>query len=122
MNPGLASVVLRLSRPGVRGGFTFSAEDPVASSPGVIFRARRLSNRPGPETDEAGRLRDFQVARFQIRLAEWLADFRDGDHLVEDLGGGRTITWQVRRWAEVNGSRGLWCEILAEEVRDGGEG
>lgn len=122
MNPGLANTPLLLSRPSVRGGFTFSADDPPADTPGVTFRARRLTNRPGSEMVEAGRLRDFQIARFQIRLDDWLANFQDGDLLIEDHGGGRSTTWQVRTWAEVAGTRGLWVEVQAEEKRDGGEG
>lgn len=118
MNPGLASIVLTISRPTGRGGFSFSTDEPAPAASGLTLRARRLSNRPGSEMVEAGRLRDFQVARFHVRLAEWLTRYQDGDHLIEDHGAGRSTTWQVRTWAEVPKSRGLWAEIHAEEVRD----
>lgn len=121
MNPGLANTPLVLSRPPARGGFDFAEEtaDPTASH---TFRARRIANKAGGETTEAGRLRDFQISRFQVRKAEWLEHYEDGDHLVETLGPGEVITWEVRTWHEIPGTRGLWIEAQCEEVREGGEG
>lgn len=120
MNPGLANTPLVRSRPEARGGFDF-AERAASSVIGHTFRARRVTNRAAKETDEAGRLRDFQISRFQIRKAEWLEHFQDGDHLVETLGSNDVITWQVRTWHEIPGTRGLWVEVQAEELREGGE-
>ena len=120
MNPGLASVVLNLIRPPKRGGYQFAPVYEEGESQRVIFRARRLAESSKGATGgefEAGRERDYQTVRFQIRMVEFSHRFRDNDLLSEDLASGRKALWKVNRWHEVAGTRGLWCEVHCEETR-----
>jgi len=120
MNPGLASTALKLIRPPSRGGYQFTPVYEADSSQGVIFRARRMttSSKGGNTADfEASRERDYQSSKFMIRLAEFDRNFKDGDLLEDSISRTRKITWEVTRWHEVEGTRGLWCEVHCEEVR-----
>ena len=114
MNPGLASTILKLSRPTARGGFTF-AEKSAYAAEGVVFRARRMVNR-SRENFEADRLNDKQAGEFRIRAAEWLANYQDGDELAEEITPAIVTQWRVISWHHVAGTRGLWVAVIVEET------
>ncbi|MEK7952776.1 head-tail adaptor protein [Luteolibacter soli] len=111
MNPGLLNQRIRIERAGA--GADALGQPTEAWELVLSVAARRMRDKAADEAVIADRDTEKRTIRFRVRSRPFTQIYEPGDRLVEAKRTDQPETiWNITGWTEVDGTNGMYTDIL----------